>query len=181
MPTPPIQITGEVYDQLFIDGIYLPYQWVPARCPQRDSCGGPPVVPTRKRPRLHRPAEDASPPGTWRTTDGHGGALKALHQLWPTAPVQRCLVHVHRNNIHDLTSRPNTEAGKALLALSRRLLTVSTKEEAASWVKLLIEINTHYGDYLNERTYASQAWPISAGRDGPGGIPTNETARSIAA
>ena len=28
MPTPPLAVTGEIYDQLFIDGIYLAYNWV---------------------------------------------------------------------------------------------------------------------------------------------------------
>ena len=177
VPTPPIQITGEVYDQLFIDGIYLPYQWC-----LLVAHNGTHVVARQWCRRENAPAYTALlktlPLPDLVTTDGHGGALKALHQLWPTAPVQRCLVHVHRNNIHDLTSRPNTEAGKALLALSRRLLTVSTKEEAASWVKLLIEINTHYGDYLNERTYASQV-PADQRRKGRTWWYTHERDRKV--
>ena len=100
------------------------------------------------------------------TTDGHGGALKALKQLWPEVAVQRCLVHVHRNNLSDLTKRPKTDAGKALLALSRRLLKVTSKEEAATWVKLLIEINTEYDTYFKERTWAKDV-PASQRRREP--------------
>jgi hypothetical protein len=81
-------------------------------------------------------------------------------------PVQRCLIHVHRNNLPDLTSKPNTAAGKALLALSQRLLKVSTKDEAATWVKLLIQINTEYGDYLTQRTWAKDV-PADQRREGP--------------
>ena len=153
VPTPTIQITGQVHNQLFIDGIYLPHKWclllahngthVVARqwCHQENSAAYTALL-------------KKIPPPDLVATDGHGGAAKALKALWPEMAIQRCLVHVHRNNLRDLTSRPNTAAGKALLALSRRLLKVSTKEEAATWVKLLIEINTQYGDYLKERTHA---------------------------
>lgn len=153
VPTPAIEITGEVYDQLFIDGIYLPYNWcllvahngehVLARqwCHQENSAAYTALL-------------AKIPPPDLVTTDGHGGALKALKQLWPEVAVQRCLVHVHRNNLSDLTKRPKTDAGKALLALSRRLLKVTSKEEAATWVKLLIEINTEYDTYFKERTWA---------------------------
>ena len=159
VPTPRIEITGEVYNQLFIDGIYLPYDWC-----LLVAHNGEHVVARQWCRRENSAAYTALlakiPPPDLITTDGHGGAAKALKHLWPQVPVQRCLVHVHRNNMRDLTKNPNTPAGKALLALSRRLLTVSSKEEAATWVKLLIEFNTEYGNYLKERTYAHDvpAW-----------------------
>ncbi|PWF24457.1 IS1249 family transposase [Ancrocorticia populi] len=158
VPTPAIEITGEIYDQLFIDGIYLPYNWCllvahnGAHVVARQWC-------RRENSAAYTALLSQIPPPDLVTTDGHGGAAKALKQLWPQVPVQRCLVHVHRNNLRDLTSRPNTPAGKALLELSRRLLKVTTKEEAATWVKLLIEFNTEYGSYLKERTYAHDVPP----------------------
>ena len=174
VPTPPIQITGEVYDQVFIDGIYLPYHWC-----LLIAHNGHHVLARQWCHRENAPAYTALlakiPAPDLVTTDGHGGALKALKTLWPKVPVQRCLIHVHRNNLRDLTSRPNTLAGKALLALSQRLLTVSTKDEAAIWVKLLIEINTQYADYFKERTRAkdvpahqrrgNRQWWYTHGRD----------------
>ena len=162
VPTPAIEITGEVYRQLFIDGIYLPYHWC-----LLVAHNGNHVVARQWCRRENSAAYTALlakiPPPDLVTTDGHGGALKALKQLWPDVPVQRCLVHVHRNNHRDLTSRPNTPAGKALLVLSQRLLKVSNTEEAATWVKLLIEINTEYGDYFKERTYAKDV-PVAQRR-----------------
>ncbi|RAX20305.1 MULTISPECIES: transposase [unclassified Actinomyces] len=49
------------------------------------------------------------------TTDGAGGALKALRSLWPDTPIQRCLIHVRRDTVRDLTLHPKTTPGKALL------------------------------------------------------------------
>jgi hypothetical protein len=162
VPTPRIETTGEVYDQLFIDGIYLPYNWC-----LLVAYNGENVVARQWCRRENSAAYTALlakiPPPDLVATDGHGGALKALKQFWPHVPVQRCLIHVHRNNLRDLTTRPNTPAGKALLELSRRLLKVTTKQEAATWVKLLIEINTQYGAYFKERTYAHDV-PASARR-----------------
>ena len=153
VPTPAIEITGEIYPQLYIDGIYLPHKWCLLL-----AHNGTHVVAHQWCRRENSAAYTAllakTPPPYLVSTDGHGGALKALRELWPQVPVQRCLVHVHRNNLRDLTSRPKTDAGKALLALSQRLLQVTSKEEAATWVKLLIEINTQYGTYLGERTWA---------------------------
>lgn len=70
--------------------------------------------------------------------------------------MQRCLVHIHRNNITDLTTRPRTSAGKALLSLSRRLLHLDTLDQAAHWVGLLAQFYNEYEEYLKERTYARQ-------------------------
>ena len=65
------------------------------------------------------------------TTDGAGGALKALHALWPDTPIQRCLIHIHCDTRRDLTRNPITTQGKALLAHSRKLLKITTP----FWVK----------------------------------------------
>lgn len=174
IPTPTLDITGEVYDQVFIDGIYLAYHWC-----LLIAHDGTHVITWQWCHRENAPAYTAllsrlAPPDLI-TTDGHGGALKALKTLWPDVPVQRCLIHVHRNNLRDLTSRPNTHAGKALLALSQRLLKVSSKEDAAIWTKLLMECHTTYEDFFKTRTWAKdvpiwqrrtrRTWWYTHGRD----------------
>lgn len=177
IPTPPIQITGEVYDQVFIDGIYLPYNWC-----LLIAHNGHHVLARQWCHRENAPAYTALlakiPGPDLVTTDGHGGAAKALKALWPNLAVQRCLIHVHRNNLRDLTSKPNTAAGKALFALSQRLLKVSSKDEAATWVKLLIEINTEYGAYLTERTWAKDV-PAHQRREGRTWWYTHERDRKV--
>ncbi|WP_313286091.1 IS1249 family transposase [Corynebacterium vitaeruminis] len=89
------------------------------------------------------------------TTDGHRGALAAIHTLWPTTHIQRCLVHVHRTITEHLTHRPRTDAGKALLALSRTLLTITTLDQARTWGIHLAQFETTYATWLKEKTYAT--------------------------
>lgn len=162
---------------MLIDGIYLPYNWC-----LLIAHNGHHVLARQWCHRENAPAYTALltkiPGPDLVTTDGHGGAAKALKALWPNLAVQRCLIHVHRNNLRDLTSKPNTAAGKALFALSQRLLKVSTKDEAATWVKLLIEINTEYGAYLTERTWAKDV-PAHQRREGRTWWYTHERDRKV--
>ena len=162
---------------MFIDGIYLPYNWC-----LLIAHNGHHVLARQWCHRENAPAYTALlakiPGPDLVTTDGHGGAAKALKALWPNLTVQRCLIHVHRNNLRDLTSKPNTAAGKALFALSQRLLKVSSKDEAATWVKLLIEINTEYGAYLTERTWAKDV-PAHQRREGRTWWYTHERDRKV--
>lgn len=153
IPTPPITSTGEIYPQLFIDGIYLSYKWCLLIAHNGDH-----VVArqwsTRENSASYQALLSHLAPPELVVTDGHGGALKALSQLWPHVPVQRCLVHVHRNNIRDLTTRPQTSAGRALHGLSQRLLTITTIAEATEWISLLFAFHGQYETTLKQRTYA---------------------------
>ena len=71
-------------------------------------------------------------------------------------PVQRCLVHVLRNTRVDLTNGPRGEAGRELLGLARRLVRVTTADEAAAWLKELNDWRGRHDDHLKERTVAKQ-------------------------
>lgn len=154
IPVPPPPVTGEIHDQIFIDGTYLAYGWclLIARADTGAVLGWQwchsetSAAYTRLLTRI--------PPPLVVTTDGGGGGLKAIKEHWPTSKIQRCLLHVHRNNTKDLTRNPKTMAGKTLLGLSQSLLRVSTKDEAATWASLLAAFHTQYGAYLKERTYA---------------------------
>lgn len=156
VPTPPLEVTGEIYDQLFIDGTHLAYGWVLLTAVNEHGQ----VVARQWATSENAPAYEALlaglPAPKLITCDGAAGGLKAIHQVWgKDAPsIQRCLLHVHRNNIVDLTQRPKTNAGKALKGLSHRLLGVRTTEAAAHWMVLLDQFHTQYGAWLNERTYA---------------------------
>jgi len=156
VPTPPLAVTGEIYDQLFIDGIYLAYKWVLLTAVNEHGQ----VVARQWASAENAPAYSAllgglAPPRLI-TCDGAAGALKAIHQVWgdQAPPVQRCLLHIHRNNIRDLTNRPKTAAGKALRALSKQLLKVRTPGEAAHWSSLLAQFHSQYKEWLNQRTFA---------------------------
>lgn len=90
-------------------------------------------------------------------TDGLRGAESACN-------VQRCLVHVLRNTRVDLTNRPKSEAGRALLRLARRLTKISTVDGAANWLAELNAWHGEHGDYLKERTTAKQDPAHARGR-----------------
>ena len=99
------------------------------------------------------------------TTDGAPGALKAIATTWPDTKVQRCLIHVRRDTVRDLTLHPRTAQGRALLGLSRKLLTITTTDRAAHWLTALNDYATEYRTWLNQRTTAEQD-PATAARTG---------------
>lgn len=165
IPVPKPEVTGVVHEQVFLDGTYLAYNW----CLLIARSGSGQVLGWQWAASENSPAYkqllNTIPAPLVVTTDGNGGALKAIHECWPDSEIQRCLLHVHRNNIRDLTRNPKTMAGKALLGLSKGLLTVTSKDEAASWAALLGAFHTEYSSYLKERTYAKDD-PIGAAARG---------------
>ena len=63
-------------------------------------------------------------------------------------------MHVHRNNITDLTRKPKTIPGQVLLHLSRQLTRITTTEQAANWLASLAAFYNQYDQYLKQRTFA---------------------------
>lgn len=156
VPTPPLEMTGEVYDQVFMDGIYLAYNWVLLVAVNDHGQVVAYQWATSENAAAYSALLEDLPPPRLITCDGAAGGLKAIRTVWgdEAPPVQRCLLHVHRNNTVDLTNQPKTPAGKALQALSKRLLKIRTTDEAAKWTTLLAHFHTQYKPWLNERTYA---------------------------
>lgn len=83
------------------------------------------------------------------TTDGAPGTMKAI----TTTRIQRCLVRIRRDTVCDLPLRPRTTQGRALLGLSRKLMTATT-DQAATWGTALNSYATEYRTWLNQRTTA---------------------------
>jgi hypothetical protein len=120
---PTVVVTGEVHDQVQLDGIYLRGGWC---CLIASTPTG--VVDWQWCDREKTVAWEAllgrvPPPGAV-ISDGGAGLAAALKKCWPETRVQRCLVHVQRNCRTYLTSHPRTAAGKALWGLARRLTRV---------------------------------------------------------
>lgn len=154
VPTPKPGAGGVIFDQVFIDGVFLAYGWclliarsTQARVIDWQWCH-------QENSDAYKALLSRIPPPRLVTTDGGGGALKAIKETWPDVKVQRCLVHVHRNNLRDLTSRPKTPPGRTLLALSKALLKVKTPGQAAAWAANLGAFHTEYGNWIKARTYA---------------------------
>lgn len=91
--------------------------------------------------------------------DGQKGILLAIARCWPQARVQRCLFHVWQNIRVKLTLHPLTEAGCELLQLTRDLWQVKTLQQAEYWEQRLESWHEHYGNFIRERTYKSEAEP----------------------
>lgn len=184
VPTPSLPVTGEIYDQIFLDGKRMAYKWVllVAINDRKE------VVAWQwadgESTAAYRALLEPVPMPLVVTIDGAQGGLTAVKNgPWQEALteedtadsdtnptrreilIQRCLIHVHRNNTRDLTHRPKTDAGKALLGLSKKLLTITTIEEAVAWEHTLHEFYQVYKDWINERTYAKDD-PAEAAKRG---------------
>jgi len=87
--------------------------------------------------------------------DGQRGLLKAIHDVWPKAKIQRCLVHVIRQASHWLTQHPKTRAAQELLVLVRQLSAIRTKRQKRRWIHSFRYWDRKHERFLKERTSAS--------------------------
>ena len=149
---PKPQVTGEIYDQILLDGIYLAYGWCLIT-----ATNGKQVIDWQWCQRENAPAYQALmnrlPAPMVVVTDGGAGIAKALCLTWPESRIQRCLFHIRANTITNLTRNPQSEAGKALLGLANQLTRIKTPEEAGQWLSLSQHWYQVYRDYINEKTY----------------------------
>jgi hypothetical protein len=87
----------------------------------------------------------------WRfksiTLDGRRGYIQLLHHLLPQTPIQLCLFHQKAIIRRYTTSRPKTDCGKAIVALSHDLLNLSKQ----AFLERLEGIKTTFKDFLKER------------------------------
>lgn len=152
---PSITITGEIYDEVQIDGIYLSSKWC---CLIATSAGK--VIAwqwcDREKTAAWKALLEQVPPPTVVVCDGGSGLLPAVAEAWPDTKIQRCLVHVQRNVRTYLTTKPRTDAGKALWALARGLTRITTSEDAVAWLQNLNDWHEVYGHLTRERTYRTQ-------------------------
>lgn len=100
------------------------------------------------------------PPPAVVVCDGQKGILLAIARCWPKARCQRCIFHVWQNVRVKLTLHPQTDAGRALLELTRLLLRgIASKEGARQWQKQLVAWEQLHGSFIRERTYAEEPRP----------------------
>ena len=82
--------------------------------------------------------------------DGGSGFKAACKQVWPKTKIQRCIFHVHAQIRRYLTNNPMTGAGKELLKLSKRLLSIETLHEAQMWIEDFIYWLEYWHEFINE-------------------------------
>ena len=152
---PAVTVTGEIYDEVQLDGIYLSSHWCALIASHRGKvlawqwCD-------REKTIAWRVLLQRLPPPQVVVCDGGPGLHAALNQDWPDTRVQRCLVHVQRNVRTQLTSRPRTDAGKALWGLAKTLTRIGSLDEATAWLGHLNDWHTLHGHLIKARTYRDQ-------------------------
>ncbi len=164
---PEIPVTGEVHDQIQVDGIYVG-SWCCLIAVAGDHVLGWQWCDTEKKA-AWAALLTRFPAPTVVITDGGSGIAAALSECWSETAVQRCLVHVQRNVRTYLTGRPRTEAGKALLRLGRALTRITTAAEAAAWLGGLNDWHQSYGRLVKARTYRTGSAVV------PGWVRDNQT------
>lgn len=158
---PYLHHTGEVFDEIQVDGIYLRQGWclliaiAHGRVIGWQWCD-------REKAEAWTVLVQHFPEPKVVVTDGGSGLMKALKEFWPNVKIQRCLVHIQRNVRTYLTLNPRLPAGKSLRRLSLKLTKIRTQEAAAEWIAAFAAWHAENHELINERTYAadwSGAWP----------------------
>jgi len=86
------------------------------------------------------------------TCDGHKALLKAVKQVCPDIPLQRCVVHVQRMCRIWLSSKPKSEAGRELSRIVSKIHTITTLQEKDYWLVSLVDWYEAYKDFVNQKT-----------------------------
>ena len=156
---PRIQVTGEIYDVVQIDGFNLRTGWCVLTARSRGK-----VVVYQWCARESQAAWGALfqrlPEPRVVVCDGGPGMHAALKEHWPTTRVQRCLVHLQRNVRKYVTTRSKTAAGKTLWGLALRLTRVRTPGDADAWGQLLVAWEDEYLHLTKARTYRKHALEV---------------------
>lgn len=153
---PTISVTGQIYDEVQIDGIYLRSNW----CCLVAIAEGKVIAwqwCDREKTVAWRALLDQVPPPRVVVCDGGTGLPAALEQAWPDTLIQHCLVHVVRNVRTQLTRNPRTDAGKSLWSLTLTLTKITAADQAHAWLDKLNSWHQIYGHLTRERTYAEAA------------------------
>lgn len=149
---PVLPATGEIHDQIQMDGIYLGRGWCCLIAIANGNVIGWQWCDTEKKAAWLALLEQFPAPRVV-VIDGGSGLASALAHAWPDTRIQRCLVHVQRNVRTYLTLRPRTDAGKALRRISLALTRIGSRDEATGWIQALNRWHTEHGDMIKERTY----------------------------
>jgi len=86
------------------------------------------------------------------TSDGHSGLEKALSELFPNIPHQRCLVHLQRDCQGLLTRKPETQAGKELLEIVKQVNQIKSHYEKNIWITWFERFEKRNQEMLKQRS-----------------------------
>ena len=86
------------------------------------------------------------------TCDGHKSILKAVAKTYPSAVIQRCVVHVKRQAGSWLGKNPTTEISKELLRISNQITRLDTIEQINEWLACFHKWYEANEAFINEQS-----------------------------
>lgn len=89
--------------------------------------------------------------------DGQRGLFKAISERFPDVPVQRCVIHVHRQAMAWITQHPKTLAGVEMKEIVSQLLRVKTATDAEQWTFDFQRWCMRFDAFLKERTHHDES------------------------
>lgn len=143
--------TGEIYDVVFLDGI-----WLRRKAVVLVAVADGHVVSWHLAQTECASAWAALmlriPAPKMAVSDGSSGFAKAAKLVWPNTRIQRCVFHAVNQAKRCTTLKPKLEAGIELLGIANKLTDAKDAESATAW---LLEYNawcTKWGSFLKEFT-----------------------------
>lgn len=143
--------TGEVFDTVFLDGIWFSHDAV--------------VLVARSKEHViawHLAQRECS--SSWaalmmRTpapmlvvSDGSTGLAKAARTVWPGTRIQRCVVHAARQVKRYTTKSPKLECGRELLGIANRLTRAKDEDAMREWLVDYAQWCSDWSEFLKEFT-----------------------------
>lgn len=148
-PTP--EFVDEIHRVVYIDGIYLGREAVILIARSDDYVLSWHLA-RSKNSRAYKALLEKIAPPEMVVSDGGTGFAKAVKQVWPNVPVQRCLFHVFCQVKRYTTSRPRLQAGMEIYQIAKKLLHIKTLKQAEEWVDSFMEWCNFWSDFLEEKT-----------------------------
>jgi len=145
-------VTGEIYDVIFLDGIWLKRKAVVLIAVANGHVVG-----------WHLSQSECTaawialmmriPAPKMAVSDGSSGLRTAAKAVWPTTRIQRCTFHATNQVKRCTTLKPKLDAGIELLGIANRLKDAKDVDSATAW---LLEYNawcTRWESFLKEYTF----------------------------
>lgn len=149
--TPPSPVDKHrVHDQIFLDATFLASGCLLIACTRTHILNW--CWARTENSAAYRTLITPIPAPLMVVIDGGQGALSAIKALWPTTDIQRCLVHAQRVVRRHTTSRPRTDAGRAIYRLALNLTKITDLDQATAWAVSLQDYHAVYHHWLNQKT-----------------------------